>query len=227
MSQHIVFYHQQIAVSLVNHMLIEHVCRGRANTQCRAQGVLCCRGCRGSVGCNGSECMQGQCRYVVFCGFVGVEYVCRVGMQGLYYAFVGLCRCLQACAGLGVCRFVQGSGVCRCASIWCEWMQQCRLYKRVLVTSMQTANVFVRSLFFCLYYQILSNTHINIYIQQFFCPQRLRKRCSREKTTRVTSALWWYRFTALIRLCNLPELHVVGGIQYPSLLQEVQTNLRN
>ena len=29
-----------------------------------------------------------------------------------------------------------------------------------------------------------------------------------------------------LRLCNLPELHVFGGIQYPSLLQEAQTNLK-
>jgi hypothetical protein len=30
-----------------------------------------------------------------------------------------------------------------------------------------------------------------------------------------------------LRLCNLPELHVFRGIQYPSLLQEAQTNLEN
>ena len=30
-----------------------------------------------------------------------------------------------------------------------------------------------------------------------------------------------------LTLCNLPELHVFGGIQYPSLLQEAQTNLKN
>ena len=29
-----------------------------------------------------------------------------------------------------------------------------------------------------------------------------------------------------LRLCNLPELLVFGGIQYPSLLQEAQTNLK-
>ena len=218
MSQHIIFYHQQITDVLANHMLIEHVCRGRANTQCRAQGVLCCRGCRGHVGCRSSVGMQGQGRYVGFCRFVGARYVCRIGMQGLCYAFVGLCRRLQDCIGLGVCRFVQGSGVCQCASIWCVWMQQCKVYKRVLVTSvsllqvsrhpmslcvtsMQTPNVFVRSpmqtpnvfvpspsLFLGLYYQILSNIHINIYIRRLFCPQRQRK-CSREKPTCVTSAL--------------------------------------
>jgi len=30
-----------------------------------------------------------------------------------------------------------------------------------------------------------------------------------------------------VRLCNLAELHVFGGIHYPSLLQEAPTNLRN
>ena len=30
----------------------------------------------------------------------------------------------------------------------------------------------------------------------------------------------------LYRLCNLPELHVFGGIQHPSLLQEALTNLK-
>ena len=200
MTQHTIFYHQQIAASLANHMLIEHVCRGRASSQCRSQGVWCCRGCRVVQVvmvvhvCRGSVGMQ--------C-FVGVEYVCVVGMQG----FVVLCRRLQACAGLSVCRFVQGSVVCQCASICCVWLSQYRLYKRVLVTSMQTASVFLRSLFFCcLYYQILSNMHINIYIQRLFCPQRLRKRCSREKTTRVTSALWGYRFTALHITGVLPDV---------------------
>jgi len=47
------------------------------------------------------------------------------------------------------------------------------------------------------YIIIKTYMHINIYIQRLFCPQRLHKRCSREKTTRVTSALWGYRFTAL------------------------------
>ena len=30
-----------------------------------------------------------------------------------------------------------------------------------------------------------------------------------------------------LRLFNLPELHAFGGIQYPSLLQEAQTHLKN
>ena len=155
MSQHIIFYRQQIAAALANHMLIEHVCSGRANTQCRAQGVLCCRGCKGSVGCRGSAGMQGQGRYVGFCKFVGVGYVCRQGRHtglvlcGQCYAFVGLCRvgCLQVCVGQGcmqvrqymVCMVCMDAAMC----VWCVWMQQCRLYKRVLVTSMQTTNVFV------------------------------------------------------------------------------------
>ena len=67
--------------------------------------------------------------------------------------------------------------------------------------------MFLRSLVFCcLYYQLLSNVHINIYIQRLFCPQRPRKRCSREETTRVTSALWGYQFTALHVTGVLPDV---------------------
>jgi len=41
--------------------------------------------------------------------------------------------------------------------------------------------------------------------------------------TQQMRTLWLF---AHLRLCNLPESHVFGGIQYPSLLQEAQTNLK-
>ena len=134
MSQHIIFYHQQITDALANHMLIEHVCRGRACAQCRSQGVLCCRGCRSSVGCNGSVCMQGQCRYVVFCRcrvcmcrrHVGVVLcVCRV-----VQAFVGLCRveCLQVRVGQW-CMSVRQYMMCMAVAM--QTVQACARYKYV------------------------------------------------------------------------------------------------
>ena len=64
--------------------------------------------------------------------------------------------------------------------------------------------MFVRSLVFCClyYHQKLSNMHINIYIWRLFCPQRPRKRCSREKTTLVTSRCMYLRDDDFFYLCG-------------------------
>jgi len=44
--------------------------------------------------------------------------------------------------------------------------------------------------------------HINIYIWRLFCPQRPRKRCSREKTTLVTSRCMYLRDDDFFYLCG-------------------------
>jgi len=66
---------------------------------------------------------------------------------------------------------------------------------------------------------------IIIYIQRLFCPQRPCKRCSREKTIRVTSALWGYRFTVLHVTGVLPDVVFSSSASWLLFLLLIEENI--